>query len=96
MLQARSWHSFRRCSVCGGKAVVIKVKPGFFGILMWMASIIGLVLAGLYLFYYDLGFGNNDVYVVLLFIIMAFVSGFIEIGRAEALARAQIKDPKLK
>lgn len=96
MLQARSWHSFRRCGVCGAKAAVIKVKPGAFGILMWASSIIGLVLAGMYMFYYDFGFGNDDVYVVLAFILVAFVSGFIEIGRAEVAARAQIKDPKLK
>jgi hypothetical protein len=90
MLQARSWHSFRRCSVCGAKATVINVRPGIFGILMWVSSIIGLALAGLYMFYYDFGFGNNNVYVVLVFIVLAFVSGFIEIGRAEALARAHV------
>jgi hypothetical protein len=62
---------------------------------MWATSVIAMVLIVLYLLGYGLGFGSRDGSIVLLFIIISFVSGYIEIRRAEKVAKEQIKDKRL-
>ena len=96
-LQTRNWHNWKRCPLCHEDATIISVKPGPFGIMMWATSIIAMVFVALYVMETDLGFGTGSyTTLILFFLIVSFVSGFFEIGRAEKLARAQIRDKKVK
>jgi hypothetical protein len=92
-MQPRRWYASKRCTICQGDAVVLKVKSSLIGYLATISAIMSLILAGLYVSDYDTLIGENIVYVFLIFIILAFALMFVELGRAQKVAEEMVLDP---
>ncbi len=92
-MQPRRWYVSKRCTICQGEAVVLKVKSSLIGYLATITAIASLVLVGLYVSDYDTFMGENIVYIFLLFIILAFAMMFVELGRAQKVAEEMVQDP---